>query len=50
MKEKDLEKKEIIYEKGDPEKDPKMIEEARLANYQAEQIYSYDDYLNWAED
>jgi len=49
MKEKDLEKKEIIYEKSDSEKELKTIQEAR-ASYQAERIYTYEDYLNWPED
>ena len=54
MKDKDLKKgdkkEEITYEKNDSAKKPMTIQEASLASYQVERIYTYEDYLNWPAD
>jgi len=54
MKNKDLEKcgkgEGVVYEVDDSEKNPMTIQEASLASYQVERIYTYEDYLNWPED
>ena len=54
MKDKDLEKcgkqEDIVYEVDDSEKNPMTVQEASLASYQVERIYTYEDYLNWPED